>query len=122
MPFNVTGTPAIAVPNGFSDGGLPLGMQIATKAFDKAMLYRIAHVFCAATGLTKRRPPALLSADTFPSHDPERPMPTLPRERLAYSSPFHRPPLKLPGKGRIVHMVGDEIMDWYAGQVQKPGK
>jgi aspartyl-tRNA(Asn)/glutamyl-tRNA(Gln) amidotransferase subunit A len=63
MPFNVTGTPAIAVPTGFSAGGLPLGMQIATRAFDEAMLYRIAHAFCAATGLTERRPTALLVAD-----------------------------------------------------------
>jgi aspartyl-tRNA(Asn)/glutamyl-tRNA(Gln) amidotransferase subunit A len=59
MPFNVTGTPAIAVPTGFSAGGLPLGMQIATGAFEEPMLYRIAHAFCAATGLTQRRPPIL---------------------------------------------------------------
>jgi aspartyl-tRNA(Asn)/glutamyl-tRNA(Gln) amidotransferase subunit A len=64
MPFNVTGTPAIAVPTGFSDGGLPLGMQIATRAFDEALLYRIAHAFCAATGLTERRPPILQSKAT----------------------------------------------------------
>ena len=64
MPFNVTGTPAIAVPTGFSAGGLPLGMQIATRAFEETMLYRIANAFCAATGLTERRPMALLPADT----------------------------------------------------------
>ena len=64
MPLNVTGTPAIAVPTGFSAGGLPLGMQIATRAFNEALLYRIAHAFCAATGLTERRPSVLLSADT----------------------------------------------------------
>src|SRR6202140_2482695 len=27
---------------------------------------------------------------------------TLPRERLSYSSPFTRPPLKLPGKARMI--------------------
>ena len=59
MPFNVTGTPAIAVPTGFSRAGLPLGMQIGTKAFAEPLLFRIAHAFCAATGLTERRPPAL---------------------------------------------------------------
>jgi hypothetical protein len=26
----------------------------------------------------------------------------LPRDRLAYSSPFTRPPLKLPGNGRMI--------------------
>jgi Asp-tRNA(Asn)/Glu-tRNA(Gln) amidotransferase A subunit family amidase len=39
-------------------------MQIATRAFDEALLYRIAHAFCAATGLTERRPSVLLPADT----------------------------------------------------------
>ncbi|MSQ73664.1 MAG: amidase [Betaproteobacteria bacterium] len=50
MPFNVTGTPALAVPTGFSAEGLPLGMQIAGRAFDEAMLYRIAWQYCEAAG------------------------------------------------------------------------
>lgn len=56
MPFNVTGTPALAVPTGFSAEGLPLGMQIAGRAFDEAMLYRIAHAYCDAAGWTSRHP------------------------------------------------------------------
>ncbi|HVZ53672.1 MAG TPA: amidase [Pseudolabrys sp.] len=48
MPFNVTGTPAIAVPTGLSARGIPLGMQIAGKAFDEAMVYRIAAAYCDA--------------------------------------------------------------------------
>jgi len=48
MPFNVTGTPAIAVPTGLSASGLPLGMQIAGKAFDEAMVYRVAAAYCEA--------------------------------------------------------------------------
>ncbi len=44
------------VPTGFSADGLPLGMQIAARSFDEAMLYRVAQAFCAATGLTARRP------------------------------------------------------------------
>jgi aspartyl-tRNA(Asn)/glutamyl-tRNA(Gln) amidotransferase subunit A len=54
--FNVTGTPALAVPTGFSAAGLPLGMQIAGKAFDEPMLYRVAHAYCEATGWCERRP------------------------------------------------------------------
>ena len=57
MAFNVTGTPAIAVPTGFSAAGIPLGMQIAARAFAEPMLYRIAHAYCEATGFTARRPP-----------------------------------------------------------------
>jgi aspartyl-tRNA(Asn)/glutamyl-tRNA(Gln) amidotransferase subunit A len=56
MPFNVTGTPALAVPTGFSAEGLPLGMQIAGKAFDEATLYRIAWQYDEATQWTSHRP------------------------------------------------------------------
>lgn len=60
--FNVAGTPALAVPTGFTRDGLPLGMQIVGKAFDEPMVYRVAHAFCAATGLTERRPPLAATA------------------------------------------------------------
>jgi aspartyl-tRNA(Asn)/glutamyl-tRNA(Gln) amidotransferase subunit A len=43
MPFNVTGTPAIAIPAGMSPSGIPLGIQIGAKAFDEPMVYRIAN-------------------------------------------------------------------------------
>lgn len=49
-PFNVTGHPALGLPIGFSSGGLPLGMQIAGRAFDEKMLYRIGHGYEQACG------------------------------------------------------------------------
>ena len=54
MPFNVTGTPAIAVPTGFTDEGLPLGMQIAGRANDEAMVYRVAYAYEQATRWAER--------------------------------------------------------------------
>jgi peptidoglycan/xylan/chitin deacetylase (PgdA/CDA1 family) len=39
-------------------------------------------------------------------------MPTYPRERLNYSSPFTRPPLKLPGKGRMIVWSVINIEEW----------
>ncbi len=57
MPFNVTGTPAIAVPTGFTGDGLPLAMQIAGPAFGEAIVYNVAWAFCEATGWTNRFPP-----------------------------------------------------------------
>ena len=57
MPFNLTGTPAIAVPTGFSHSGLPLGMQIAGRAFDEPMVYRVAFAYCDATRWGERRAP-----------------------------------------------------------------
>jgi aspartyl-tRNA(Asn)/glutamyl-tRNA(Gln) amidotransferase subunit A len=55
--FNLTGTPAISVPTGFSSAGIPLAMQIAGRALDEAMVYRVAQAYCEATGFADRRPP-----------------------------------------------------------------
>lgn len=40
VPFNVSGHPALALPAGFSAGGLPLGMQLVGRAFDEATVLR----------------------------------------------------------------------------------
>jgi aspartyl-tRNA(Asn)/glutamyl-tRNA(Gln) amidotransferase subunit A len=55
-PFNLTGTPAISVPMGFSQSGLPMGLQVVGKPFEEAMVYRVAHAFEAATDWHCRRP------------------------------------------------------------------
>jgi aspartyl-tRNA(Asn)/glutamyl-tRNA(Gln) amidotransferase subunit A len=62
MPFNVAGAPAISVPTGFSREGLPLAMQITGRAFDEAMVYRVAHAYYDAAGWCERQPPLLASA------------------------------------------------------------
>lgn len=54
--FNVTGQPAIALPTGFSAGGLPTGMQIAGPAFAEERVLRAAHAFQTATDWHRRRP------------------------------------------------------------------
>jgi aspartyl-tRNA(Asn)/glutamyl-tRNA(Gln) amidotransferase subunit A len=41
--FNHTGLPAISVPCGLSEG-MPVGLQIAGRPWDEAMLLRIAAV------------------------------------------------------------------------------
>ncbi|MBP0617897.1 Asp-tRNA(Asn)/Glu-tRNA(Gln) amidotransferase GatCAB subunit A [Jiella sp. KSK16Y-1] len=41
-PWNLLGLPAITVPCGFDDGGLPIGFQIAGAAFDEASVVRTA--------------------------------------------------------------------------------
>ena len=50
LVFNVTGTPAISVPTGFAASGLPLAMQIASRAFDEPTIFRIAQAYCEAAG------------------------------------------------------------------------
>jgi aspartyl-tRNA(Asn)/glutamyl-tRNA(Gln) amidotransferase subunit A len=55
-PFNVTGSPAISVPSGFSKAGLPLAIQLVGKPFDEALLYRVAHAYEQATAWHERQP------------------------------------------------------------------
>jgi aspartyl-tRNA(Asn)/glutamyl-tRNA(Gln) amidotransferase subunit A len=44
IPFNVTGHPAMSVPVGLGADGLPLGVQIAGRAFDEATVFRIGRM------------------------------------------------------------------------------
>jgi len=44
-PFNLTGHPVISVPCGFTQNGLPVGMQIVGRAFDEAMVLRVAQAY-----------------------------------------------------------------------------
>jgi aspartyl-tRNA(Asn)/glutamyl-tRNA(Gln) amidotransferase subunit A len=56
-PFNLSGLPAISVPCGFSSATLPIGLQIAGRAFDEATVFRIAHAYEQATPWHEQRPP-----------------------------------------------------------------
>lgn len=42
-PFNATGQPAISLPTGFTDDGLPLGIQLVAKPAQEALLLQLAH-------------------------------------------------------------------------------
>jgi aspartyl-tRNA(Asn)/glutamyl-tRNA(Gln) amidotransferase subunit A len=56
MPINATGQPALAVPVGFNDSGLPIGMQIVGRPFAEARICRIGHAYEQATHWVDRRP------------------------------------------------------------------
>ena len=47
-PWNLTGLPAISIPCGFDSAGLPIGLQIAGKAFDEHNVLRAAHAYESA--------------------------------------------------------------------------
>jgi aspartyl-tRNA(Asn)/glutamyl-tRNA(Gln) amidotransferase subunit A len=55
-PFNVTGSPALAVPVGFSKSGLPLAMQIIGKPYSEALIYGVADAYERATEWTTMHP------------------------------------------------------------------
>jgi aspartyl-tRNA(Asn)/glutamyl-tRNA(Gln) amidotransferase subunit A len=56
-PFNLTGLPAMSIPCGFTSTGLPIGLQIAGKAFDEATVLRVAHAYEQQTDWHRRQPP-----------------------------------------------------------------
>ena len=55
-PFNLTGLPAISIPCGFSDLGLPFGMQVVSAAWAEKKLLRAAQAYEDATAWHARRP------------------------------------------------------------------
>jgi len=56
-PFNLTGSPTLALPCGFSSSGLPLSFQLSGRAFEEGMVLRVGHAYEQATAWHTRRPP-----------------------------------------------------------------
>jgi amidase len=54
--ITVLGGPAISVPAGFTDDGLPVGIQIVGRPGDDTGVLRLAHAFEQATGFGRIRP------------------------------------------------------------------
>jgi aspartyl-tRNA(Asn)/glutamyl-tRNA(Gln) amidotransferase subunit A len=55
-PINYLGLPSLAIPSGFTRGGLPVGMQLIGRSFDEAMLLRVGAAFQRATDFHDRIP------------------------------------------------------------------
>jgi aspartyl-tRNA(Asn)/glutamyl-tRNA(Gln) amidotransferase subunit A len=54
VPSSLAGLPAISVPVGLSDRGLPLGLQLIGQLFDEATVFRAAGVLETAAGFSTR--------------------------------------------------------------------
>ncbi len=55
-PHNICGIPTVSVPCGFTSEGLPIGMQIAARAFEDAVALQVAYAYEQATEWHTRRP------------------------------------------------------------------
>jgi amidase len=62
--ISVTGLPAISIPCGFSQEGLPVGLQIVGRHHDDFGVLQLAHAFEQRTQFWKARPPVLGPART----------------------------------------------------------
>ena len=56
VAFNLTGSPALSVPCGFSSEGLPLGLQVVGRAWDEATLLQIGAAYQQATSWHREHP------------------------------------------------------------------
>lgn len=56
-PFNLSGNPALTVPAGFTEAGLPVGLQIVGRRYDEATVLRAGAAFEAAQPWAQARPP-----------------------------------------------------------------
>jgi amidase len=71
--ITATSHPAISVPAGFTDDGLPVGLQIVGRYRDDFGVLQLAHAFEAATGFWKRRPPLPATPPNAGTHIRRRP-------------------------------------------------
>ncbi|HZM24570.1 MAG TPA: amidase, partial [Anaerolineales bacterium] len=55
-PFNLTGLPALSIPCGFTKNGLPIGLQIISRAWADAKVLNAGHAFEQTTEWHTRRP------------------------------------------------------------------
>ena len=56
-PASLAGCPALSVNCGFTEAGLPMGLQIIGRPFDDGTVLRAGHIYEQATPWHKRRPP-----------------------------------------------------------------
>jgi aspartyl-tRNA(Asn)/glutamyl-tRNA(Gln) amidotransferase subunit A len=57
IPVNLAGLPGVSIPGGFTQSGLPIGLQLIAPAFDEATLLRVAHAYQGVTDWHTRKPP-----------------------------------------------------------------
>ena len=70
-PVSLTGLPALAVPCGFTQAGLPISMQLIGRAWEESMVLRLGHAYEQAAGWSQRRAP--IRADGEPPVLPAHP-------------------------------------------------
>jgi amidase len=60
IPISMSGCPALSVPAGFNDRGLPMGVQIVGPNHAEMACMQLAHAYDQATNWVTKRPPSSL--------------------------------------------------------------
>ena len=55
---NLTGLPALSIPAGFSEEGLPIGVQLVGRYFDESTILKLGHAFQKETSFHREVPKA----------------------------------------------------------------
>lgn len=55
-PFNLTGSPAMSLPCGFTAAGMPIGVQFVARPFEEETLIAVGHRYQSTTDWHLRRP------------------------------------------------------------------
>ena len=55
-PFDMTGSPTITLPGGFTPAGMPVAFQFVSRHFDEALLVRAGAAFQQLTDWHRRHP------------------------------------------------------------------
>ena len=56
ISVNLAGLPAISIPSGFTESGLPIGLQVIGKSFGEAHMFAVANAFEQAHDYYKQTP------------------------------------------------------------------
>ncbi len=56
IPVNLAGLPALSLPCGFDDKGLPIGIQLIGNLLQESRLFQVAHAYEQSTNWHLRRP------------------------------------------------------------------
>jgi amidase len=68
IPVTMSGCPALSVPVGFNEAGLPMGMQIVAPVYAERACLQLGHAYDVATGWVDRRLPDMVQPVSAASH------------------------------------------------------
>lgn len=103
-PFAVANTPAISVPSGMTEDGLPVALQIAGRPFDEATVLRIAHAFEQSGPWHGRHPDLEAASATLPDEDEEFAPLTTETARAAVAPDLRVTPARVAELAKVVDL------------------